>query len=170
MTSFDDQLLDSEVHMHDQGVIKNHWRAQSSLWELTRLDQQEPCWVKHKTVSSCWDEIKTVTWQLLTSSPKFLVHGYNIERIFHPFLVRSSREQTNKSQYEFDICRASKKNLSEFQLTIWMSRPGQVFVKILGRWLWEIREGGRAPPLDPALKRCLVKYQNFACCCGNWRS
>lgn len=129
MTSFDDQLLDSEVHMHDQGVIKNHWRAQSSLWELTRLDQQEPCWVKHKTVSSCWDEIKTVTWQLLTSSPKFLVHGYNIERIFHPFLVRSSREQTNKSQYEFDICRASKKTCLNFSLPFGWAGLGKCSLK-----------------------------------------
>lgn len=97
-----------------------------------KADQRKPGWVKHKTVSSYWDEIKVVTWQLLISSPKILVHGYNRERIFHQFLVRSSREQTSKRQYKFDICtcRASR-NLSKFQLAIWIGRPGQAFLTFI---------------------------------------
>lgn len=125
--------MDSEVHMHDQGMIKDQWRAQkwpvraNKAWpEETMLSK-----VKHTTVSSCWDEIKTVTvvWQLLTSSPKILVHGHNVERIFHQFLVRSSREQTNKRQYKFDICRASK-SLSKFLLT-WAGLDKSSFTFIL---------------------------------------
>ena len=123
--------MDSEVHMHDRGMIKDQWRAQKWSVRANKAWPEEAMLskVNHTTVSSCWDEIKVVIWQLLISSPKILVHGYNRERIFHQFLVRSSREQTSKRQYKFDICRASK-SLSKFLLT-WAGLDKSSFTFIL---------------------------------------